>query len=515
LDELIKYVSSLDGNQSNDLVLLSSITASRLSETAWQWLVSLAFDELFAKKFIAFEVLSRSEPKRFGQLLKERNWTWDCDTDCDSDGRQWMGHYGSLALISATVNVPFDQIVGAIAPWLIPYAVFIRARAEDEAPKAAELLSVAFFDSSYDPVDPGADITINEKRRDQDPLSFSVSARPENLDNPVDQFRIVFDSKRRRERLDLAYKTAVERIKKARKDGAKLYLSSVKPLHLASITPHVPTMVAEWLEGAADRTPVFKRRLLLAEGFYLALCEALFESAPDQGACLWRALRVCLRTRYIGAAGIETLIHILFRAPNVPEALREEALDACKTNTDSGLLDVVIAAQLHGQESWVESVIATDVQSCKPWRLRRAEVMRGFLATKNDEEPNEWPVGQPKNAATARSREAAKWVRSASFARHWWKQFCDAQDDQSAYAAWVLLLKCVDRRAYIWMTSKVLEGPTTDITQHRRLAHFLLNLDELKDAMKKREKDLSREFLGHKIVDDIAPWLPLSVGSSV
>ena len=63
----------------------------------------------------------------------------------------------------------------------------------------------------------------------------------------------------------------------------------------------------------------------LAEGVFLALCEALLVHEPQQGSRLWCALREIMMTRYIGEAGVEDLMHIIVRAPDSPpvRALRE------------------------------------------------------------------------------------------------------------------------------------------------------------------------------------------------
>src|SRR5437899_382204 len=76
-------------------------------------------------------------------------------------------------------------------------------------------------------------------------------------------------------------------------------------------------------------------RSIFADGYgwrkeaYLALCEALLTHDPARGADLWRALSVMLTTRYIGAVGVDELLHLVFRVPDsVPVAeLRAELLD--------------------------------------------------------------------------------------------------------------------------------------------------------------------------------------------
>lgn len=65
-----------------------------------------------------------------------------------------------------------------------------------------------------------------------------------------------------------------------------------------------PSAVERWLDGVDSPSLDFERRLLQAEGFYLALCEALLTVRPADAVRLWRALRAMSRIRFNGASSV-------------------------------------------------------------------------------------------------------------------------------------------------------------------------------------------------------------------
>jgi len=78
-----------------------------------------------------------------------------------------------------------------------------------------------------------------------------------------------------------------------------------------------------------------------------------------------------------------------------------------------------------------------------------------------------------------------------------------------AYAAWGLLLRCVDRRAYVWIHTRPDEFEATTERGRRRTVHAKLNIEALKRAMKDPEKKLSEQFLDRKIMNGMGPWVTL------
>jgi len=237
-----------------------------------------------------------------------------------------------------------------------------------------------------------------------------------------------------------------------------LYLADIPAADMELAVRHCSDLVSKWLEGSVDVTHDFTRRVRLAEGAFVALCEALLKCEPVSGVALYRALQQVLATRFIGAAGVDELLQVAFRAPDSPElnALLTELSAPAKAHSDEALLSLAIAASLNGRESWLRELIANDEE----WRKRRGIVLNGFL-TGNRLPVNEaWPEGQASTPHGSLRRKAAKYRYIEACARHWWTTYLTAPDEGIANAAWTLFLRSVDQRAWVWIDEPLKVSPT-------------------------------------------------------
>lgn len=486
--------------QSNDLVLLLSIVLPSLDDEAWDWLASLASDPGYCHRGIAFEILHASDARRFGRALLQRNWAWSIEQDLACN------HFGSLSVAAASAGLPFDQHATAIAPWLLLRAVALRGGLQEDAEIGAAILHGVVGAPELEAPDLGSNVSISQETRERHPFSFSVAARPQNSDDLATLFIDAMDPDKQMETRRRAVSTAVERINSAHNAGASLYLHNMQPDDFASVIEHVPGAIARWIEGHERLTPDFTRRVRLAEGFYLALCEAMLARDPDRGAQLWRGIRNALTTRFLGRVGVDQLVEMVFRVPAAPEVLRTELLDLRNANSDQELFNLALAAMINGASDWLDRVISEDSHAGIAWRHQRAGKLKGFRAGNRLPVENAWPAGPADSLRISRERETRAWMRSEAFARHWWDRYWDAESDEEAYAAWELLLRCVDRRAYLWIRSPTRKANSDIRRDTRRIAHAEINFDDIKSAMKKAEKTMDREFLDRKIIDGIGPW---------
>ena len=97
----------------------------------------------------------------------------------------------------------------------------------------------------------------------------------------------------------------VDAVREARQSGAQLLHSHFDPDDFDLVLDLYPEALERWLEGMDPPTSEFRRRVRRAEGFFVGLCEAVLKRDPSRGIPLWRALRVCLVTRFIGSTGID------------------------------------------------------------------------------------------------------------------------------------------------------------------------------------------------------------------
>jgi hypothetical protein len=483
--------------QIEDLIDLLLSTSRGIGERTWQWLGAMVFDPQFKRQTEVFKLLATIDEERFGRMLGQAGWRWHADNVAERN------HFGSLALIAATKGLPFEQIASSVAPWLLLKAVRVRGASAADAQIAAELVGAILRAPQIQVPDPGSYLSVYSEHRKQYPFSISMIPKPVT-DDPFEGLRDAMDAEKQHADRRRAVDTAVERIRTAHQAGANLYLHDLEPDDLAPIVEHVPTAVNLWIEGANVPTADFKRRVRLAEGLYLALCEALLIKSPHQGAMLWRALGEALITRFVGVALIEEMIHMLFRVPESEaiENLLKELVDSA--DNDQRLFEIAVAATVNGKEAWLDLFIQNDKASTTVWRCQRAQKLDGFKSGNSFLEV--WPEGPEEDLRTSRANETAQWRHKEACARHWWNSYWTAECDESAYSAWILFMESADLRAYGWMSSETSELDEFDSTVQRRMTHANYNVSNLKSAVKKQENQMDRKFLGRRTVEGIGPW---------
>lgn len=494
VDQLVERYR--DGPKASDLVRLLSLVDTSPGVDSWDWFLDRALETGFDASGTASRLLWVADSVRFGRDLQSRGWSWGADRG------DWGNHFGSLALAEANIGLPFEDTLVRIAPWLVPHAVVLRGSDPADADLASQLLDGILSLEGRSAPDLGSDITISQEVRAEDPEALTLTIREPDYGSPLENLRAAFDEAGRSEARRQAIPVALESLRQARGNGASLFMHDFSAEDLEPLVRHAPSAVARWLDGVDGPSLDFERRVLLAEGFYIALCEALLMVRPDAGTRVWRALRAVSRTRFIGPAGIDQLTLMLHRVPTAPDALRREQLDLKQTNTDEGLFEVALASRLSGDTIWLEGFIREDEAGGETWRRQRGRIMRGFLGA-SGVAINE-DIDLPGEVLSeTRERNAGRWRRSEIWARHWWDLYWGAESNEEAYAAWVLLLRVADRRALVWL--KIPEGMAE--RHPRRVAHLQLNYDDLRRAMKKAEKKLDKEFLGRSTFGGVQPWL--------
>ncbi|MFH0727771.1 MAG: hypothetical protein V2B19_15700 [Pseudomonadota bacterium] len=506
VDALIQRYSACSFKQQQDLIILLSVHPVAFSNTAWSWLERFAKQEDHDLGRFVFNILSRADAVRFGQMLVADGWSWS------PEAHLWVNHYGTGALIEAMRAIPFDQVASRLAPWRLLEAARMRGADPAEVRFAAKIFGYVLAAEKIDTPDPGSILSVDRYEAKSSPFTFTVSALPrpneENVNDPVAAFKAAMDTDAQLIAHRRAVETAVIRTREARTSGASLYLVAVDAEDFMPVLQHALDMVIDWLEGARELTDDFRRRVCLAEAAFLALCEALLSYDPIRGAQLWRALRATVTTRYIGAGEVEDLLHMVFRAPDSQPitSLREELLGLERCNTDLALFDLSIAMSYNSKADWLASIIETDRTSAFVWKRKRGSILEGFSANNTLPIPGAWPDGEIRTGYAALEHKAARlrWIEAC--AHHWWRSYLKAQDPGEAYAAWVLFLRSADRRAWVWMHEDIQAANETSTFFKLKLSHVRLNRSELKRAMNKRTEKLDENFLDRKIVAGVGPW---------
>ena len=279
-------------------------------------------------------------------------------------------------------------------------------------------------------------------------------------------------------------------------------------MDIEPVLRHASDVLDRWLEGYHDCTTDFRRRVRLAEPAFLAICEALLRYNPEQGTALWRALRATTVTRYIGAAGLDELLHMVFCVPDsAPVAhLRDDLVSLPCCNTDLALFEVAVAPSCNGQAAWLASVAEADQASPLVWRQRRGALLAGFSTRNILPVPEAWPDGEIGTSHADLNYKAARFRWIEACAHHCWHKYLAAQNPVDAYAAWILFLRSADRRAWAWIREDLQGRKTGDRFFNLKIAHFQLNRSELKREMDKRLDRPDGKFLDHEIAYGVGPW---------
>lgn len=501
VDALISRYRVASTKMQTDLLLLLSMHPHAFSDNSWSWLTDLADQPGHEQAHVLFRMLALADAARFGLILAAKGWAWK------PSAHIWVNHYGSSALIKAELAIPFQDMAPRLAPWLLLEAVRVRGGDPSEVRLAAEIVGHILATDKVAEPDPGSTLSVDLS--DERFLPFVISVQPrdsaEEQSDPIASFRAALDTSARIEVHMRAVKTAMARIDEARISGASLYLTRFDSADMELVILHAPDLVDSWLEGSCDETTEFRRRVQLAESAFLALCEALLIHDPERGAALWRVLRATMVTRYLGAAGIDEALHVVFRVPDsLPvAALRDEVLSLPLCHSDLDLFNVAAAAAYNGKSAWIAEAAAADRASRFVWRQRRGTLLESLNTGYTLPVAEAWPDGEIRTDSADLRRKAGQWRWREACAHHWWCAYLAADNWEDAYAAWVLFLRSADARAWTWIQDEVKVHEARGGSFATKLTHAQLNYSELKRSMEKRLDKLDNKFLGHDIVEGI------------
>ena len=508
IDVLVdKYGSGSPKEQYDLLSVLSllpwgSANGTLLSAGARSWLERAALHQEDRSRQLAFKTLFCVDPKRFGQLLSARRWTWE------PANSEWINHYGTDALVEATLFVSFTEVAPRLAPWRLLAAARRRGGFSGDVRLAAKMLANAMgTDCVTTAPDSPADVTIDRARADLWPLNYSVEPRPmdygdgwEALSRSLDIDSRVQDSRR-------VTKAVSQAVSNARRSGASLYHIHFDTRDLAPVFDHAPDLVDQWLQGLSADTPDLRKRIRLAEGFYLALCEGLLENDPKRGAHLWHTIRKTKTVRFAGAGNVDWMILMPFQVPKSEPVveLREYIRSPYASNTDEALLDLAIGARACGKSDWLNQCCEADL-STDTWHRERGIVLQGFAAHESRAMIRPLAQMSTSDPGAHQRHRAAGWVRSWVSASHWWHRYKTAEDPSDAYAAWMLFLRSVDRRSWHLMEQEIAEFQAQAEPSRLKLAHAVLNRHNVRRAAKEREAKFDQGYLFRRVGTDVGPW---------
>lgn len=502
IDQLINRYAAGSARQQKDLVLLLSFHPTAITEKGWNWLITLLGNASDDLRGILFRFLALANPTRFGRFLIEGAWYWNANEHF------WTNHFGSFALIMSEPALPFDQLSPRLAPWRLLEAARLRGSDAGEVRLAGEVMGQAIAAKNVSEPDPGS--TLSFDRTEKSLMPFQVNIKPRlpdsQADNPSASLQSALDPDARVDAFNRAIKIAVKRIDNARKEGASLYLTDVDADDLAQLILQAEDLLQGWLEGMEAGTTEFRRRVRLAEGPYIALCEALLTHRADLGVALWLALRDTLNTRYLGEAKIDELIYIVFRAPNSIPVLKLQRRLFEEASTDKELFELVIAARYNKNTTELDEGLKADRSSGYVWKQRRGVVTEGFFEASTLPVEAAWPSAVIETTTSRLRNNAGKSQSVEACAHYWWRHYLAGTSPAETYAAWVLFCGTADRRAWIWFHDEIEAITKRDALFFEKLTHIEMNRTNLERAMDKRDKKRDEEFLNQEVFEGIGPW---------
>lgn len=499
VDALIREFAANPQAMSTILSVLAVQDADCLSETAVDRLAEFAFDTSGQVTAQAFETLCRLSPKAFGRVLLERDWCW---SDMDDPA---LSEHGSVALVQAAGNCSFREIAPRISPWLLLWAAREYGGNEDDIRLAVQVVtSIALRrDISL----PELEVLVSiDRTAGHRPFTMTMAPMAHSEDSVMATMRRFANPEESRSAFQAAMNVTIERLREVRAQGGSLFLADVRAEDLIHAIKVCPEFVDEWLQGMEDGTREYRTRVHLAEGAFLALCEALLSVRSELGVALWRSLRHTMFVRH-QSGGVDELVRMVFRTMPAPAAvsLAEELLNTAEN--DMQLFDICRCALQVGQRAWLSDIISGDKTSDLPWRNWRAELLEAFISDRSLPVSEAWPDHSSQTNCSYRKQHAAVWENQWACARHWANVYRKARSVREAFAAWVLFVATADRRVEsIWSALCPMTGGDREF---RKRVNVLINRHQLETAIRKRTERLEQNFLSRKPVGGIGPWASL------
>ncbi|MBH1529269.1 hypothetical protein I5T99_09420 [Stenotrophomonas maltophilia] len=477
-EEIDRFLSERSGDARSIEVLMNYLAQHQIeiSHSAASYLLhSLGEGSDPEQRTIAIAALNCSAPALLGEHLIKHSWS------CRKCASLLEINWCSEAIMIFWADRPLLELREIVAPW-----VLLRAASERGDEQSLDI-AVAAIDLSLSSM-ADSELSIVLEVDTSEAIGYFRYSTPPSVQR--ESFGI--SNEQRREQFEALNNQGTAYVSSMLRHGALLHSTPINPKHLSIIVQERSSAVERWIAGHQDDTAEFRSRVRAGNGFYVALCEALLNHKPDLGVKIWQALTSLLEIKFTGAGGISELTLALFRAEDSPPVLemRNELFEVRNLRNDAAYFELVIAALSGNSQEWLFDRILKDESSNTPWRLRRAAMLRG-LAESPDSNAQTWPEGRPNSTIEGVCYVANLRRNGNSLAAYWWAAFLDAPTANDAYLAWSVLLSTVDRRFWIWhQRPRFWSEVDRNLTLFKlKMAHMEANMDDLKRAMKDRERN--------------------------
>ena len=454
----------------------------------------------------AWWLLGSNAPERLGRLLDRMGWSW---SPAKAETENIMG---SKAIAASNHGSNFSHFAARVAPAKLLGALSQDERSREEARLAVDLLSATLSQYHEDAPESGLDIFRDHEAAATGNYNFTIGDIVEdrgNHDDILSFFERASRPEQYAERRQAIIQSYIDAVRQARRCGAQLLHAHFEPEDFYIILDLYPEALERWLEGMDPPTKEFRRRVRLAEGFFVSLCEAVLKRDPSRGIPLWRTLRPSLATRFIDWTGIDRLKHAPFAAPPCPlvDAVLADLYSLDESPTDDDLFDIIVAARSSGRVDWLKRILSRDELSPCPAHRRRAAFLRPLLTRPDVAGNDAWPSSAPIGGYQEIHRQSWILGQREAFAAHWLRKFAEADTPETAHASWLLFTACSDRRIRTWIYQDYDRYAASNVPiEPAKQRFFEHERSHLKRAISENEKLLTKNFTGQRISEALLPW---------
>ncbi len=469
---------------------------------------------------IAIEIVYGSKDRNLLDSVIQSGWHWSPDKS--EHESQWV----SLILTEFGVHKPIEEIFSRIHPSYLGYAVACRGYKSNETKVFANTIHHLLQAPSKTvplPADGVPHFAIRAGDSDDvkqiNRLSFIEETKLDlaRSDNKERWERIKHECNRPEASVISEHNEHQRQLQKIIDDviekqnaagnysyGRVFYLSGID-----KVVEEYPEYIKIWLTAALLNTPEAALMLSKNSSIYYALCRILLKSGEEQGIDLfWKLKNNSEVIHFIDPVSKMDLLDIaLFKAPPTfaYKAAWESRLN--QSTTDYEIMNIAYLSQYGTGKGWLWSYILENMASKVLIERARSLILLGFFDSQEafyilqdsfERYSDTW--------LKALAKKSRKHWNQNSWAKHWYKVFLADRDNEKSLGAFLLFLRCVDTRFWLWRPIAEKEIVGNDIFEHR-LAFLRNNLESIYDSIKKNEDGLSSTFLGQKVLDREAwPW---------
>ncbi|MFW6015614.1 MAG: NACHT domain-containing protein, partial [bacterium] len=464
---------------------------------------------------LVLEILYNNNLSKITDILKNIDWEWLPENSLREN------HWGSIILCESQFS--YKQINYQIDPSYLGYAVSCRGSKTDDLLEFINDIEFLITNNKGTNTDinqiPGIEVLchreknnkaiefygINERENTKTVKYISKDAHWGGGINSED--KDIFNDWNESERIDGERLQFIKNIvAKLKEEGKTWFVKRVNNQVFETIIKEYPQKIDEWLNSLFKGEHGTKKRLLLNQSFYEAICEHLLKSNNNKGKKLYRKLKsidivVFFKDEY---TEIPILDYSLFKS-NCEGIENEwtEYLDSCISDND--LLNLILLLEEPESFNWLWEVIDNDLQSKVPFYNARALTLLGFQDDEKAKEIlEEYCKNEHETWLDIIVTQSLKRFNKNIYAKYWFSRFVNEKNNIEAWRSFRLFLQCVDRRFWVW-------GKEFEIDKkldYLKYNYYYDNISKIKNSIKKNEKKYRDYYLNHKILETESwPWM--------